>query len=107
MSSYVENPVTGNYNVDHGLAVLDAPPSKNGMPISHTVPFPVAFQGWLLNGVYTGPEIPLTPGQSLLCYYPSYIPPAQGESPGEGYKFTVIRVVTAGGWPEDFGLGWP
>ena len=71
-----------------------------------TKPFPVAWQGWALNGVYDGPPIPLAPGESLLSYYPAYIPPAEGESPGDGFVFTVLRIVTRGGWPEDRGSEW-
>jgi hypothetical protein len=108
MPEYVENPVTGNYGVDvDGTVKQPAPaPTPPYFRFSYTEPPDVVFQGWLLNGAYND-DPPLPPGGSLQAFYPEpqFIPASAGESPGEGYRFTVVRVVKDYGWPTQLELG--
>lgn len=100
--AFVKSPVTGNVGVDiDGTAKIPAPPPEPGYFLAtQTRPLPVLFQGWLPNGEYSEGELKLSPGQSVQAFYPEdvFIPESAGPSPGAGYRYTVIRVVTAGGW---------
>ena len=109
MTEFIKNPVTGNYGVDvDGTVKVPAPQPKPGFFLAtQTRPLPVLFQGWLADGVweYNPDELGLLPGQSVQAFYPEpvFIPESAGPSPGPGYRFTVVRVVTAGGWGD---YGW-
>ena len=105
--SYVEHPVTGNYgvDVDHTCTIPAPQPPPDHVLVTQTRPLPVVFQGWLLNGAFNCDDmIGLLPGESLQAFFPEplFIPESAGESPGPGYRFTVVRVVTAGGYLGDF-----
>lgn len=105
--SFVEHPVTGNVGVDidHTVQIPAPQPAPNYYLVTQTRPLPVLYQGWLLGGAFTSDNvIGLLPGESLQAYYPEpqFIPESAGESPGDGYRFVVIRVITAGGWQGEY-----
>jgi hypothetical protein len=105
MSEYVQHPVTGNYGYDvAGTVQMPAPQPEPGYFLAtQSRPLPVIYQGWLYNGAFPTDGVlsySLQPGESLQAFFPEeqFIPESAGESPGGGYIFTVVRVVTSGGW---------
>lgn len=107
MTDYVVDPVTGNAGVDiaHDVVVGERPAPASGYFLySWSAPIHVVFQGWLYNGAYTptGDQN----GLQLVAFYPpdEFIPESAGESPGDNYRYTVVRVAsTVKGWPESWG----
>jgi hypothetical protein len=101
---YVENPVTGNYGVDvAGSVKTPAPqPAHDYCLVTQSQPIPVLFQGWLLNGVYEYDQADIPLGFSVQSFLPEpQFIPADDPSPGDGYRYVVVRLVTPGGWPTE------
>ncbi|BBZ41146.1 hypothetical protein MCNS_42090 [Mycobacterium conspicuum] len=92
--------------------IIGAPPATpSGASLaSWSWPARLAFSGWLLNGVfdvYDYPEQPWLQSLQLQTFHPwppTADAPDPGESPGDDYVYTEVRVASMHrGWPESYG----
>jgi hypothetical protein len=68
-----------------------------GLLYTWTEPPLVAWQGWVPTGTTWTPTAPWS-GLQLQAFFPAEPPSDAGPPPAGGGIYTVIRVMTPGGW---------